>query len=170
MKSLVVLSALSIWIALATGLVKNIPEKTFTSYSDKLTCSDQPCKNGAKCLRAYRPPEHSQTYYCFCPSGFCGKNCENEQFIRYHGYQLKCLEDFPALMSISGTIDEIYEYCHQICWQTPECESINYITGPTGVGICYLYQKAPDTCEFQKINVTPSNRISYVADLKNLQC
>lgn len=42
-------------------------------------CLSTPCKNSGTCKTA----NHSSTYYCDCPSGFTGSNCElSEYFLK----------------------------------------------------------------------------------------
>ncbi|XP_038070484.1 delta-like protein D [Patiria miniata] len=41
-------------------------------HSLKTKCADEPCENGAACADS----QSDNTYYCFCPAEFTGRNCE----------------------------------------------------------------------------------------------
>ncbi|KAM5288082.1 coagulation factor VII [Ctenodactylus gundi] len=52
------------------------PEKTrdfWTSYSDGDQCASNPCQNGGSC------EDQLQSYICFCPQDFEGRNCETNK-------------------------------------------------------------------------------------------
>ncbi|XP_045444757.1 coagulation factor VII isoform X2 [Pipistrellus kuhlii] len=49
----------------------------WTSYNDGDQCASSPCQNGGSC------EDQLQSYICFCPEGFEGRNCETSCLLLY---------------------------------------------------------------------------------------
>lgn len=53
------------------ALLLNILTRTHSTDGDQ--CASNPCQNGGSC------EDQLQSYICFCPEGFEGRNCETSE-------------------------------------------------------------------------------------------
>ncbi|RWS02366.1 hypothetical protein B4U79_18491 [Dinothrombium tinctorium] len=100
-------------------------------------CSSSPCLNNGECANVYNNGKISG-YYCSCPCGFCGTNCEQ---INYDLTRNACIWG----NHVSNLPDEYFrpfvtlKQCLTFCAKNhPICKGVDY----SEKGSCYLNRKS----------------------------